>query len=158
MAQGHSHSSEDAAIKYHEDKHLGEDKFHLHTSGLASVHSIRIVFFMQFCVLVYFLLCLAHFVGFALLKPRIRGSNRQLSCIRLKYFCIWVPIVILMVTLQAVSFYLTIQMAYYNAYWLAELNSIKQYYKCTNESLFVNVPLLQSVYETGPESQNIFGI
>ena len=67
-------------------------------------------------------------------------------------------IVLCMIFFQVCCFYIAHTISDYNKHWLNVLRKASTGYGCTNDSLWINVQLLQHRQESSKMSQNVFGI
>ena len=82
------------------------------------------------------------------MKPQISNSLREWRCIRCKYGLVWATLVLGVFTVQFFAFVTIWAISDYNGRWLEVLDSIKEGYTCTSETLYVNVELLKVMYDT----------
>jgi len=79
-------------------------------------------------------------------------------CVRIKYRTVWTLCLFCVFVAIFVSFRLAYQISLFNRYWLDVLNANQQSYLCTSDTLWLNVELLQSRYESSGTNQHVFGI
>lgn len=81
--------------------------------------------------MIYFIANLLHFFIFALRKPRVEGSVKNMRCIKIKYGLVWTIFVSVVIGLEFSCFYVTYNIAVFNRQWLEVLYQNKDVYECT---------------------------
>ena len=109
---------------------------------------MRNLVIFQIAILGYLLLVLVHFFTFAFARPKINNSLREWRCIKCKYGLVWATLVFGFLTVQFFAFVTIWAIGDYNERWLEVLDSVKDGYACTSETLYVNVELLKVMYDT----------
>lgn len=77
----------------------------------------------MFGILAYFVLCMLHFIIFAIMKPKI-SSMRRLRVLRVCYFVVWLILVIMVVILELSCFFFGWTITEYNVKWITELSEL----------------------------------
>ena len=93
------------------------------------------------------------FVRHSIKRPQIVNSFKQIRRERLKFGLIWLPIMLVMIILQAYCIYLAKGMLDYSSYWLDRLSSVEASYACTFMTLRVDLHYLMKL---NSESNEIY--
>ena len=85
---------------------------------------IRNLIICQGVLLVYFGLVLFHFFSFAIAKPKINNSLRELHYVRLKYMLIWPLLILVVFVAHAFAFTIIWPIDNYYSDWITVLKDM----------------------------------
>lgn len=153
----HDHGSVEAGATFHDDSHL-DKKFHIHMENLPIELAFDRIALNQVIIFCYFLLVLTHFIVFALVKPRVGNSRRALCLAKVVYLIVWLIILSFILYIECSSILLSWNAGLFSTQWLDVISTLPQAYACSQETLWINVELLKSQFNTSTETQHIFGV
>ena len=85
-------------------------------------------------------------------------NRKRIICENLKYFGIWLPIVILINISEVVSIIYCINIGNFTDRWFELIEPLKDSYSCTSESFWIDIDAIKAEYEGSALKSNVKGI
>lgn len=79
-------------------------------------------------------------------RPRIKGSKRDLTCEKAKYWCLWIPFLLLVVFCELLTIAELLMINEFWTKWMDSLTAVKSSYRCTSASLSIDLDMIEEQY------------